>query len=145
MGSDKVHAWSDLPKQLQSAVPKLNTLLASDAQFQAFANTPEMSSPVTSRIKAAGSDNSILVTVSNRERKASTGSYKKAAFTLSALPEQWEQFFKPVPVMPYQSYWGMFGMNIKQEGIEILGDQLAFNKYTHFRRRRIPGGLCRIC
>lgn len=31
----------------------------------------------------------------------------------------------------------MFGMNIKQEGIEVLGDQLAFNKYTHFWRRAL--------
>lgn len=31
----------------------------------------------------------------------------------------------------------MFGMNIKQDGIEILGDQLAFNKYTHFWRRAL--------
>jgi hypothetical protein len=39
--------------------------------------------------------------------------------------------------MLYQSYWGMFKMNIKQEGIKILGDQLAFNKYTHFWRRAL--------
>ena len=31
----------------------------------------------------------------------------------------------------------MFGMNIKQEGIEVLGDQLAFNKYTHSWRRAL--------
>jgi hypothetical protein len=31
----------------------------------------------------------------------------------------------------------MFGMNIKQDGIEVLGDQLAFNKYTHFWRRAL--------
>ncbi|KAE9363147.1 alpha/beta-hydrolase [Stipitochalara longipes BDJ] len=136
MGSNDVHAWSDLTQQLQSAVPKLNTLLAEDAQLQAFTNTPELST-VTFGIKAAGSDNSILITVNNQEGKASTGSYKNAAFTLSALPQQWEEFFKPVPAMPYQSYWGMFGMNIKQDGIEVLGDQLAFNKYTHFWRRAL--------
>jgi hypothetical protein len=111
MGS--VHAWSDLPQQLQSALPKLNTLLSKDAQYQAFANTPEIKDPITFGIKAAGSDNTILITVSNTKTLASAGSYTKASFTLSALPEQWEEFFKPVPVMPYQSYWGMFGMNIK--------------------------------
>jgi hypothetical protein len=135
MGS--VHAWSDLPQQLQSALPKLNTLLSKDAQYQAFVSTPEIKDPITFGIKAAGSDNSILITVSNTKTLASAGSYTKASFTLSALPEQWEEFFKPVPVMPYQSYWGMFGMNIKQDGIEVLGDQLAFNKYTHFWRRAL--------
>jgi hypothetical protein len=31
----------------------------------------------------------------------------------------------------------LFGMNIKQKGVEILGDQLAYNKYTHFWRRAL--------
>lgn len=135
MGS--LHAWADLPSQLQTAVPKLNTLLQKDTQFQAFVNTPEITTPITFGIKAAGSDNSILFTIKPKQGVATTGSYQKALFTLSALPEQWEEFFKLVPAMPYQSYWGMFGMNIKQKGIEILGDQLAFNKYTHFWRRAL--------
>ncbi|KAE8441570.1 hypothetical protein EG329_004689 [Mollisiaceae sp. DMI_Dod_QoI] len=137
MGSKEIHSWSNLPNQLQTAIPKLNSLLQKDAQFQAFANTPEISSPVIFGIKAAGSDNSILVTVTNQHGTATTGSYQKALFTLSALPEQWKEFFKLVPAMPYQSYWGMFGMNIKQAGIEVLGDQLAFNKYAHFWRRAL--------
>tara|TARA_R110002060_G_scaffold51770_2_gene62799 strand:- start:798 stop:1088 length:291 start_codon:yes stop_codon:yes gene_type:complete len=31
----------------------------------------------------------------------------------------------------------MFGMNIKQDGIEVLGDQVAFNTYAHFWRRTL--------
>jgi hypothetical protein len=108
MGSN-VHAWSDLPLQLQQAVQKLDGMLAKDAQFQAFADTPEITSPITFGIKAANSDNCVLVTVKNKSGVAKTGSDKYALFTLSALPEQWEEFFKPVPVVPYQSYWGMFG------------------------------------
>lgn len=135
MGSN-MHAWSDLTQPLKAAVSKTSSLLAKDDQFQAFANTPELQ-PLTFGIKAAGSDNSILITVKNKYGSAATGSHKDAVFTLSALPEQWEEFFKPVPAMPYQSYWDMFGMNIKQEGIEIIGDQLAFNKYTHFWRRAL--------
>ena len=131
------HAWADLPSQLKNAVPKFNNLLLKDPQFQAFADTPEITAPITFGIKAAGSDNAVLVTVNNKCGVAETGSHKKALFTLSALPEQWQEFFKPVPEMPYQSYWGMFGMNIKQDGIEVLGDQLAFNKYAHFWRRTL--------
>ncbi|PVH70071.1 alpha/beta-hydrolase [Cadophora sp. DSE1049] len=136
MGSNQ-HAWADLPSQLKNAVPKFNNLLLKDPQFQAFADTPEIKSPITFGIKAAGSDNAVLITVNNKSGVAETGSHKKALFTLSALPGQWQEFFKPVPEMPYQSYWGMFGMNIKQDGIEILGDQLAFNKYAHFWRRAL--------
>jgi hypothetical protein len=135
MGSQDVHAWADLPAALGVAVPKLNELLKTDAQYQAFARTDAITQPVTFGIKAHGSDNTILVTVDNGKGFAATGSYTKAAFTLSALPEQWQEFFKPVPVAPYQSYWGMFGMNIKQKGIEILGDTVAYNEFTHFWRR----------
>lgn len=137
MAPKGTHAWGDLPSQLQRAIPQLNTLLATDSQFQAFADTPEITSPITFGIKAAGSDNSVLVTVANKQASATEGNHKKALFTLSALPEQWEEFFQLVPARPYQSYWGMFGMNIKQEGIEVLGDQLAWNKYAHFWRRAL--------
>ena len=116
MGSHTTHTWSDLPKQLEATIPASSKLLARDAQYKAFADTPSITSPFTFGIKAAGSDSSVLVTVGNGIGKVTTGDYKNALFTLSALPEQWEEFFKPVPVSPYQSYWGMFGMNIKQKG-----------------------------
>ncbi|KAK0118360.1 hypothetical protein ONS95_012648 [Cadophora gregata] len=120
-----------------SKTPSRNSTISKDPQFQAFADTPEIKYPITFGIKAAGSDNAVFVTVNSKSGVAEIGDHKKALFTLSALPEQWQEFFKPVPAMPYQSYWGMFGMNIKQDGIEVLGDQLAFNKYTHFWRRAL--------
>ncbi|KAH9209749.1 hypothetical protein DL95DRAFT_428004 [Leptodontidium sp. 2 PMI_412] len=92
----------------------------------ASAYTPEIKSPITSSVKAAGSGNAALVTVNNKSGVAETGQPQKSC-----------EFFKPVPEMPYRSSWGMFGMNIKQDGIEILGDQLAFNKYMHFWRRAL--------
>jgi hypothetical protein len=137
MSSNNSHAWADLPAQLSAALPAFNELLQKDAQYQAFANTAAITAPVTFGIKAEGSDNTILVTVDNGKGLVSTGSHKSAVFTLSALPQQWEQFFKPVPVAPYQSYWGMFGMNIKQQGVEILGDEEPYNKFTHFWRRAL--------
>jgi pimeloyl-ACP methyl ester carboxylesterase len=137
MVSNDMHAWADLPAQLSAAIPKFNDLLKTDAQYLAFANTAAITAPVTFGIKAEGSDNAVLVTVNDGKGLATTGSHKKALFTLSALPEQWQEFFKPVPIAPYQSYWGMFGMNIKQKGIEIIGDEEAYNKFTHFWRRAL--------
>ena len=78
---------------------------------------------------------SILCTVSNGKAELRTGSSKDALFTLVATPEQWQEFFKQTPVAPYQSYWGMFGMNIKQEGIAVEGDQNSFAHWTHVWRR----------
>ena len=111
--------------------------MSSDGQFKAFTTTEAIDKPVTFGIKAAGSDEAVLVDINNGSGKARTGNYKDALFTLSALPQQWEEFFKPVPVAPYQSYWGMFGMNIKQEGIEVLGDVNAWVHFTHVWRRTL--------
>lgn len=127
--------WSDLPGALKGSLDKLTDLLQSDGQLKAFTTSNAIDKPATFGYKSSGSDNSLLITVTNGSATAKTGSSKDALFALSALPEQWEQFFKDVPVAPYQSYWGMFGMNIKQKGIEVQGDQTAMAHWTHVWRR----------
>lgn len=127
--------WSDLTKALKGTKDTLPKLLQSDDQLKAFTSSNAIDKTVTFGIKSSGSDNTLLIAVTNGSAKANTGASKDALFTLSALPEQWEQHFQPVPAMPYQSYWGMFGMNIKQKGIEVLGDQTAFAQWSHVWRR----------
>jgi hypothetical protein len=127
--------WDDITSALKGSQTKFTELLQSDAQLKAFTTSNAIDKEATFGIKSSGSDNTLLVAVSNGSAKASTGTPKDALFTLSALPEQWEQHFQAVPKMPYQSYWGMFGMNIKQKGIEVLGDQTAFAHWTHVWRR----------
>ena len=127
--------WDDLPKALEGSKDKLTQLLQSDAQLKAFTTSDAIDKSATFGIKSSGSDNTLLIEVTNGSAKASTGSSNDALFTLSALPEQWEQHFEETPAMPYQSYWGMFGMNIKQKGIEVHGDQTAFAHWTHVWRR----------
>lgn len=127
--------WNDLTSALSGSQDKLTKFLQSDAQLKAFTTSNAIDKDATFGIKSSGSDNTLLITVSNGSAKATTGTPKDALFTLSALPEQWEQHFQKVPKMPYQSYWGMFGMNIKQKGIEVLGDQTAFAHWTHVWRR----------
>lgn len=127
--------WSDLPATLKGSLDKLSELLQSDGQLKAFTTSNAIDKPATFGYKSSGSDNTLVVTVTNGSTQVKVGSSKDALFTLSALPEQWEQFFKDVPVAPYQSYWGMFGMNIKQEGIEVQGDQNAMAHWTHVWRR----------
>ncbi|KAF1352991.1 alpha/beta-hydrolase [Lizonia empirigonia] len=128
-------SWDDLPKALEGSNDKLTKLLQSDAQLKAFTTSDAIDKSATFGIKSSGSDNTLLIEVTNGSAKASTGTSKDALFTLSATPDQWEQHFKETPAMPYQSYWGMFGMNIKQKGIEVLGDRTAFAHWTHVWRR----------
>tara|TARA_R110002003_G_scaffold143_10_gene13249 strand:+ start:4885 stop:5574 length:690 start_codon:yes stop_codon:yes gene_type:complete len=127
--------WSDLPAALKGSQAKFDELLESDGQLKAFTSSNAIDKAATFGIKSSGSDNTLLITITNGNAKASSGTPKDALFTLSALPEQWEQHFQTVPKMPYQSYWGMFGMNIKQKGIEVLGDQTAYAHWTHVWRR----------
>lgn len=100
------HAWSDLPSALSEAIPKASKAASDDGEMKAFVTTNAITSRSTFGIKAAGSDNTILVDVENGKVGIRTGSSKDAAFVLSALPEQWQEFMKQTPVMPYQSYWG---------------------------------------
>lgn len=129
------HPWADLPAQLESAIHKASQDASNDGQLQAFIHSNAITSPMTFGIKASGNDNSILVTVGNGKLEMHTGTAENTRFVLSALPEQWQEFFKQTPVAPYQSYWGMFGMNIRQEGIKIQGDQTAFANWTQVWRR----------
>ncbi|GAB7348334.1 hypothetical protein MBLNU459_g6308t1 [Dothideomycetes sp. NU459] len=133
--SSSSHAWANLPSRLASAIPDAKAAAQTDGQLKAFTNSQAIDVPATFGIKAAGSDETVTVTVSNGKTDIGTGSPKDCLFVLSALPQQWEQFFKQTPVAPYQSYWGMYGMNIQQEGIEVQGDQNAFAHWTHVWRR----------
>ena len=139
MTSDSLqsNAWADLPKALSSILPKLDEIFAQDAQFKAFSTSDAITRPATFGIKSSESDSTILVTVVNGKAISSVGTPDGGLFTLSALPDQWFQFFQCTPASPYQSYWGMFGMNIKQEGIQVLGDQEAFAYWSHVWRRTL--------
>lgn len=100
------HAWADLPAQLESALPKVNQIAQNDGQLINFTTSNAIEGSATFGIKSSGNDNTILVTVSNGKAELRTGSQNDALFTLIALPEQWQEFFKKTPVAPYQSYWG---------------------------------------
>jgi hypothetical protein len=78
MGAFGVHTWSDLPRQLEVVVPKLNSTLSSDSRYQAFVNTAAITTPFTFGIKATGSDYAVLVTVDNGKELTSSGSSHKA-------------------------------------------------------------------
>ncbi|KAK0279574.1 hypothetical protein LTR35_000331 [Friedmanniomyces endolithicus] len=129
------HPWADLPAALSESLEKANKVAEDDGQLKAFTTSNAIDAPATFGIKSSGAPNAVLVTVSNGKADIKTGSTDEALFTLSALPEQWQEFMKQTPVAPYQSYWGMFGMNIKQAGIEVQGDQNAFAHWTHVWRR----------
>lgn len=98
------HAWTDLPSRLATAIPDARAAANNDGQLKAFANSEAIDAPATFGIKSAGSDNIVAVTVSNGKTDIRTGELSECSFVLSALPEQWEQFFKQTPVAPYQRY-----------------------------------------
>lgn len=129
------HGWADLSDQLHSILTVFDDLISKDPQYNAFVKTPALLRQITFGIGTSASKNTLIITIDDGICHARVGTVQEASFILLASPEQWEQFFQPIPVAPFQSYWGMFGMNIKQEGIEIQGDQISFSQHTYIWRR----------
>lgn len=130
------HSWSSLPKAMNKSVSSLNNTLDKDAQWQAFVDTKAIVEPVTICVQSVGADDAILVKVEpGAKTTVNTGSADSADFTLRAKAEQWEKFFDAHPKAPYTSFVGLQGMNIKQEGVGVHGDQLKFAQYGHLATR----------
>ncbi len=108
------HAWTNLPSQLESAIPKANQDANNDENLKYFAHSNAITESTTFGIKSAGSDEAILTTVTNGKVEIRTGNSKDGVFSLVALPEQWQEFFKQTPKMPYQSFWGKTVYSVMQ-------------------------------
>lgn len=121
---------------MSKAVKSLQKTLDSDRWWQGFVNTNAIVEPVQFGVQSVGSDEAILVGVEPKAiTKVSTGSPSKADFVLSAKPEQWAKFFEADPQAPYTSFVGLQGMNIKQEGVGIQGNEVKFAQYGHLATR----------
>ena len=84
------HAWTNLPSQLESAVPQANKDAQNDGNLQHFVNSEAITDTITFGIKSSGSDDAILADVSKGKVELRTGKTKDALFTLVAKPEQWQ-------------------------------------------------------
>lgn len=62
---------------------------------------------------------------------------EKPAFSVTARPEAWEEFFAPVPRPTYQSF---FGMLMRVPGTQVDGDALSFAQHAHVVRRVLELG-----
>lgn len=96
--------WSDITAALKNSLGNFNELLQSDGQLKAFTTSNAIDKAATFGIKSSGSDNTLLITVTNGSTTAKTGTSKDTLFTLSALPEQWEHRLvkQPPPAQHHQ-------------------------------------------
>jgi pimeloyl-ACP methyl ester carboxylesterase len=128
--------WDELPNAMSKSVKGLQKALDNDAQWQAYINTKGITDKVTMAIASAGGGDAILVSVDKGSKTTvSTGPSSKADFTLGAKGEQWQKFFDADPKSPYTSFVGLQGMNIKQEGVGVTGDQTLFAQNCHLTTR----------
>lgn len=139
------HAWSNLAEVLSPTITTLNESLATDDQFLAFSVTKAIKAPILFGWKSAGSEHAILCSLDSGTAVVSTGEANKADFILSALPEQWLEFYQPIPKAPFQSYWGMYGQNIHQDGVEVLGNEDLFINYAPLWRRVLELSHTALC
>lgn len=136
MSSDEsTNTWVSLPNAMSKSVSSLNRTLDNDKQWQAFINTNAIVEPVTMGVQSAGGEAILVKVEPGAKTSVSTGSSDQADFTLSANPDQWEKFFSADPKAPYTSFVGLQGMNIKQEGVGILGNSTRFAQYGHLATR----------
>jgi len=120
---------------MSKSVDSLKKALDNDRQWQAFIDTNGIFEPITMGVQSAGGDAILVKVEPGAKTTVTTGSADKADFTLAAKAEQWEKFFAADPKAPYTSFVGLQGMNIKQEGVGIQGDQTRFAQYGHLATR----------
>ena len=132
-------SWPDVVKQLcgDQSVLKLNQALQSDEQFLAFIDTDALTSPVTFCIKLAENESAVFVTVCNDSSYASKKiKDDEPLFTISASPEQWEQYFQNIPKPGFQSFWGLLRYDMSRtDGAAVLGSKVDFARHAHIVRR----------
>ena len=132
--------WADLVKQLggNQFILNLNQALGSDRQFLAFTHTDALAFPIVFGIKSAEGHSSILVHVSNHLSYASeqTSQHKEPLFSISASPEEWEQFFQKVPQPGFQNFWGMIRYRMdRTDGATLSGSKVDYARHAHLVRR----------
>ena len=99
--------FTALGTTLGSAIKDATAAAAKDSQLQAFLNSEAITEHAIFGAQAAGSESAVLIDVSPGKITMREGNPSEASFVLSALPEQWQKFFKQTPDVPYQSYWGV--------------------------------------
>ncbi|KAB8293346.1 hypothetical protein EYC80_007668 [Monilinia laxa] len=129
------HPWNNLTSQLSSCLPVFNELIGRDIPLHAFLNTAAILHRTVFAINTTRSKHAVVFSIENGVCHASANCPDEVAFSLLASPEHWAQFFHTIPVAPFQSYWGIMGMNSKHGGIQIQGDQQLFNQHAHIWRR----------
>lgn len=82
--NNMAHAFSDLPSALQTALPKANKAAEDDGQLKAFTTSNAISGPATFGLKAAGSENAIVVTVTNGKADIRSGTTKVSLSSMAS-------------------------------------------------------------
>ncbi|CAG9984543.1 unnamed protein product [Clonostachys byssicola] len=136
--------WKNLEVVLSSTLSSLQSHLNEDSQLAAFTDTG-IKEPVVFGWAAAGHDQGVLCSVGDGQTAVRTGAVKDASFVLSALPEQWAEFYSATPKPPFQSYWGMFGQNIHQDGVEVRGNKDLFLNLAPVWRRVLELSRTAFC
>jgi hypothetical protein len=137
--------WSNLGDRLQPALDKLNVHLAQDEQLRAFADTGGLDQTLVFGWAAKGSAEGLLCSVRRDMAHVTAGKVSDAAFVLSALPEQWRQFYEPKPLPSFQSFWGMLGQNIHMDGVEVRGSEDVFLTLAPIWRRVLDLSHTALC
>ncbi|KAF2009419.1 alpha/beta-hydrolase [Aaosphaeria arxii CBS 175.79] len=129
------NVWEHILSKLWKISNTLNESLATDNQLHAFLDSLDSNKAVLFGWTACGVQEGILCSVQHGQASVRIGKVTEADFILTARADQWQQFYKDIPKPPFQSYWGMYGQNIHQEGVEVLGNHDLFLNLAAVWRR----------
>lgn len=108
----------------------LETAINDDKELQASAQGRS----VLFGIKASDAEQALVVTFQKGKASLELGNVSSAAFTLSARPGDWTEFFAALPKPVYQSYWGILRVLGHRDGVGIEGDMVEFGKNARIWR-----------
>lgn len=85
-------------------------------------------------VKASGIEEVLLVTFQNGKATVEITNSSHPTFTLTARPEDWNEFFAVVPKPVYQSYWGILRILGHHDGVGVEGDMVEFGRNARIWR-----------
>jgi hypothetical protein len=122
---------SKIRELLEPHFASIKQRVNSDPDFLASANGVRCVFAISSFENA---QESIIVGIDQQKVALSINAAHAGIFGLQARPEDWDAFFAPTLVRPYQSYWGVLRVLGHNRGIGVLGDQQSFAAHARLWR-----------
>ena len=116
--------------KIQAKLPSIEAALRSNSEYKASSKDVT----ATYGLRVEDEPAFLVVKIINGDSGIQSSARNDTIFDLSARLDQWENFFRPTPKAPFQSYWGMLRTIGPENGVQVIGDRTVFAKYSRIWR-----------